>query len=267
MPSAVKYLQRRHKARRIIDDMFERAGQVNVIHYSCESFYDRADGSSPRITSIAVRNLDSGQTKSFSIHQMAERNRYSAAQLESHYDELEGEMLTEFFQFASNHAGYWWLHWNMRDINYGFAAIEHRCRVLGCNPVVIPESQRFDLARLLIDLFGTRYASHPRLEKLVEKNRMSTQQFLSGAEEAKAFQNREYVKLHQSTLKKVDVLANVAQRTWNVSLKTEASWRDQYGSPLIGVIEYATDHWLFKLLGLIGIIITVGAAIAAVLQQ
>lgn len=266
MPSAVKQLQRRRKARRTIDDIFDRAGQVNIIHYSCESFYDRPDGSSPRITSIAVRNLESGQTKSFSIHQMAERHRYNAAQLENHYDELECEMLAEFFEFTSNHTGYWWLHWNMRDINYGFAAIEHRCRVLGCNPVVIPESQRFDLARLLIDLFGTRYASHPRLEKLVAKNRMSTLQFLSGAAEAKAFEDGEYVKLHQSTLKKVDVMANIVQRTWNGSLKTEATWRDQYGSPLIGVVEAATDHWLFKLLGLVGILVTLGTALSALLQ-
>lgn len=265
MPSAVKQLQRRRKARRTIDDIFDRSGQVNVIHYSCESFYDRPDGSSPRITSIAVRNLESGQTKSFSIHQMAERHGYSADELEKHYDELECEMLSEFYQFVTNHGGYSWLHWNMRDINYGFAAIEHRCRVLGCDPVIIPDSHRIDLARLMIDLFGPRYASHPRLEKLVAKNRMSALQFLGGAEEAKAFENREYVKLHQSTLRKVDILANVAERTWNGNLKTEATWRDQYGSPLIGAVEAATDHWLFKLLGLICIFITLGTALAALL--
>ena len=44
-----------------------------VIHYSCESFYDRPEGQSPRITSIAVRRLDTGQTLSFSIYQVAER--------------------------------------------------------------------------------------------------------------------------------------------------------------------------------------------------
>jgi len=45
--------------------IFRRAAWV--IHYSCESFYDRPNGASPRITSIAVRKLDSGQTLSFSI--------------------------------------------------------------------------------------------------------------------------------------------------------------------------------------------------------
>ncbi len=55
-----------------LDSVFADAANTWVIHYSCESFYDRPNGASPRITSIAVRRLDSGQTLSFSIHQVAE---------------------------------------------------------------------------------------------------------------------------------------------------------------------------------------------------
>ncbi|WP_152537772.1 hypothetical protein [Agrilactobacillus composti] len=32
-----------------------------IIHYACESFYDKTDGSSPRITSIAVKKFDDEQ--------------------------------------------------------------------------------------------------------------------------------------------------------------------------------------------------------------
>ena len=59
-------------SRGVIDRLFADAANVWVIHYSCESFYERTDGRSPRITSIAIRKLDAGQTVSFSIHQVAE---------------------------------------------------------------------------------------------------------------------------------------------------------------------------------------------------
>ena len=45
-----------------LEGLFRDAANGSVIHYSCESFYDRPNGASPRITSIAVRKLDSAQT-------------------------------------------------------------------------------------------------------------------------------------------------------------------------------------------------------------
>ena len=48
---------------------------------------------SPRITSIAVRNLESGQTDSFSIHQIAEEKKLPFVEISNHYDaELEYAM-------------------------------------------------------------------------------------------------------------------------------------------------------------------------------
>lgn len=42
-----------------LDRIFAHPANVWVIHYSCESFYDRPEGRSPRITSIATRKLNS----------------------------------------------------------------------------------------------------------------------------------------------------------------------------------------------------------------
>lgn len=80
----------------VLDDLASDAENVSVIHYSGESFYDRPDGASPRITSIAVRKLDTGQTLSFSIHQVAERAGIAFAQIERSYDKLERMMLDAF---------------------------------------------------------------------------------------------------------------------------------------------------------------------------
>ena len=71
-----------------LEEVFQSPENTVVVHYSCESFFDRTDPHSPRITSIAVRNLDSGQTRSFPIHLVAER-RGLLGNIEQHYDELE----------------------------------------------------------------------------------------------------------------------------------------------------------------------------------
>jgi hypothetical protein len=149
MGQAWSKVQKRRQAKSKLAELMSKADQVIVIHYSCESFYERLDGSSPRITSIAVRNLESGQTTSFSIHQAAERNGYSATDLEQHYNELEKLMLDEFSEYVGLHKLHLWLHWNMRDINYGFPAIVHRHKVLKGEPEEIDESKLFDLSRLL----------------------------------------------------------------------------------------------------------------------
>ncbi len=94
MGSANRKIQRRKKAVSVLTELLNRPDQVIVIHYSCEGFYDRApDDTSPRITSIAVRNLESGQANSFSIHQMGEIKGYSVDEIEENYNELEKIML------------------------------------------------------------------------------------------------------------------------------------------------------------------------------
>ena len=157
--------------------MFATAPHVWIAHYSCESFYDRPQGRSPRITSIALRRLDNAQTVSFSIHRVAERAGVQFAEIEANYDGLERHMLDAFFDHVRHHRGFTYAHWNMRDINYGFAAIEHRYRVLGGDPAVIPDDSKVDLARVMIDIYGKGYAGHPRLETLMAQNHIKPLDF------------------------------------------------------------------------------------------
>lgn len=207
-----------------------------------------------------MRRLDSGQTESFSIHQVAERNKHDLANIDSDYDRFERQMLDEFFEFLKSRQNHQWVHWNMRDINYGFAALEHRHKVLGGTPTTIHESQRFDLSRLLVEIYGVGYIAHPRLENLLEKNSIGRIQFLTGAEEATAFIEKNYVALHQSTLRKVDVIANIAGRAHDRTLKTNASWWDLHGGSLKGAAEWLTAHWVWALV--VGIATMVSALVA-----
>lgn len=260
-------LRRRKRALRILDTLKDNPNSVLTVHYSCESFYDRPNGTSPRITSIAVRNWGSGQTYSFSIHQQAERSHKNAAELEAEYDSFERKMLDEFNKFSEKHDQYFWLHWNMRDINYGFPALEHRAKVLGIEPFSIPEDKRVDLSRVLVDLFGVRYMGHPRLTKLIEKNKITQRDFLTGQQEADAFDAKEYVKLHQSTLRKVDVLSNVLERTLDNSLETNARWEEIYGGYIPWFTEFIRTHWIVSLLGFLAAVLAIAQAIWGIFSR
>ena len=233
---------RRRQAKQTLDALFANAAQVSVIHYSCESFYDRPDGRSPRITSIAVRNLESGQTASFSIHQVAERQRLDPCEITSKYDSLESQMLEEFSAHIGGRQGMNYLHWNMRDVNFGFQALQHRASVHGIELHQIPETHRHDLSRLMVDLYGVGYVAHPRLENLLTLNEIKALDFLTGKQEADAFDDHEYVALHQSTLRKVDVLANLAGRANVGTLKTSATWWEVHGGSAREVLDWLVNH-------------------------
>ncbi|MEQ1772347.1 MAG: hypothetical protein ABL891_01075 [Burkholderiales bacterium] len=243
------------RAKQQLDAVFEQPEHSVVVHYSCESFYDRDNNPrSPRVTSIAVRNLDSGQTKSFSIHLIAER-RGLLDSIERHYDQLEREMLKDFCDDVRVRQHCKWIHWNMRDSNYGFEALENRMKTLGDTPVSVPEANRYDLSRLLVSIYGTGYVGHPRLEKLMTLNHVTPRDFLTGAQEAAAFEEKQFVKLHQSTLRKVDVLANLAGRAHAGDLKTLASWWEVNGRSIKAIGEWLREHWLIgALVAIAGIV-------------
>jgi hypothetical protein len=295
--SEISRVRERSKCRKRLNEIYDEAINAYVIHYSCESFY-APDGHSPlanstRVTSIAVRNLKSGQTKTWSIHKSAELSKQldnlselikvnaplatlgrnseiprtaSTARISEILDPLERDMLQGYFSFLHDHSDSTYVHWNMRDDNYGFSALEHRFRVLGGHPVILQDNKKFDLARELITLFGKRYAPHispkgrkGRLMSLIELNRIADTDALQGAEEALAFVNGEFIKLQQSTLRKVDVLSNIFDRTHDKSLKTNASFTDRYGIHPVAIMEVARNNPV-----ILGLIFFAGALTALV---
>jgi hypothetical protein len=86
------------------------------------------------------------------------------------------------------------------------------------------------------------------LTKLVELNNVSNKDFLTGADEAQAFLNKEYVKLHFSTLRKVDILADLAERADQGKLRTLATCKDFWPYYPQAVGEWFKEHWLASLI-------------------
>jgi hypothetical protein len=245
-PSADHMHQRkkRREALAVLQRISEHPENVLIVHYSCESFDKGETTSSPRVTSIAVRNLKSGHTDSFSIQQLAERRQLTALTIESQYDSLEHGMLREFYDFLERHKTHSWAHWNMRDTKYGFPAISHRFAVLGATASELPTERLIDLSRLFVALYGVGYVKHPRLESLMDLNHVSRVSFLTGEDEAAAFAAKDYSKVHQSTLRKVDNLANLVERAANGTLKTMSSWRERNGITLKEATLGVHEHWI-----------------------
>lgn len=227
----LRYYNRQKEAKEKIKDIFKNKNNVFIIHYSCESFYNIENGRTPRITSIVVKYLDSCNDVSFSIHKIAEIEDIS--DISEHYDAIEKKMLDEFYDFIKKHENYYWVHWNMKNINYGFEAIAHRYKVLGGNPTHIDNGKKINLAKLLYDIFGSKYIEKPRLYNIIALNKISEVDLLNGEQEAKAFNDHNFVKLHRSTLKKVNAIYNLLDLTYLNKLKTKASFVDKNGGILM----------------------------------
>lgn len=265
MGQTLRRIKTHRKAKEQINSFYDNNSHALIIHYSCESFYDIKEGKTPRITSIAIRYLNSAQTKSFSIHKIAELKKIANSDISENYDALEKDMLKDFYDFVKEHLTFRWIHWNMRDINYGFEALKHRATILGTKSIDIIDENKFDLARLLIEKYGKKYSGHPRLISILEMNKISSKHWLNGDEEAKAFEEKEFVKLHQSTLAKVDVIENILKLTAENDLKTKSKLMDVYGLYPQGLFELAKDNWMYSLI-LIIITTLIGIGITELLK-
>lgn len=239
---------KRKGAKETLKNICERRTNFLIVHYSCQSFYNIPEGKTPRITSIAVKYYDSSQTKSFSIHKVAETKNIPFDEIDAHYDTLERSMLDAFYDFINRHSRNSWIHLNMRDINYGFEAINHRYSVLGGVPTEIEDYLKIDLGRLLVDLYGNKYIEHPRFEMLCKKNNVTMMNFLSGKEEAEAFENCEYVRLHQSILRKVDNMQSIIERSFENDIKINSNLLEIYGLTPQSIFILMQEHWIFALI-------------------
>ena len=196
-----------------------------AIHYSCQSLNDENDGLSPRVTSIAIIHLGTLQPVSFSTHAIAEELKIEKSQLASEFDKVERKLLKEFGEFVLTRKDKCWIHWNMRNITYGFEHIEHRYRkLLKSDPPIILVENRINLNDLFERHYGADYAPHPRLPSLMELNGGKHRHVLTGAEEVAAFNSSQFIKMHQSTLAKVHFLATAAKLASTGKLKTKSHW-------------------------------------------
>ena len=191
-----------------LSEIRRNPSKFHIIHYSCQSLYDDNDGLSPRITSIVVNHFATEQTKSFSTHAIAEELHIEKQNVVPEFDKIEFELLRRFFEFVKDNNDKIWVHWNMRNLVYGFEHLEHRHTVLnGDVPKTIPIEMRVNLNDMIANRFGRKYVEDPKMLSLMTLNVGRHRHFLSGKEEVEAFKNSEYVRMHNSTLCKTGFYA------------------------------------------------------------
>ena len=207
-------------------DLEKHPERFYIIHYSSQSLFDAEAGNgagalSPRITSVVVRHYESGQTVSFATHTVAEYLGIPWDEIEDRYDEIERELLTHFYDFARDRRERFWVHWNMRNVTFGFEHLEHRYRVLTKKePPSIPVEVRINLNDALKDRYGSDYAPDPRMGSLMDLNGGRVQGFLAGKEESEAFKAKDFIRMNASTIAKVGFFSHVLSLALRGKLKT-----------------------------------------------
>jgi hypothetical protein len=217
--------------------------------------YDDNEGLSPRITSIAVTHYATEQTISFSTHAIAEEKNIARDNVKDRFDDIELQLLKSFYEFIRDRRDKYWIHWNMRNLTFGFEHLELRYRVLGgVDPPVIPVERRLNLNDLLAERFGSGYAQHPKLQSLMELNGGKHRHFLTGEEEVQAFINNDFIRMHNSTLVKVSFLHSVIRNLIRGTLSTASRG---FGVGLDKLFESRTA----KLVGLAGTLVTIAVGL------
>jgi hypothetical protein len=196
-----------------------------IIHYSSESLFDSDhQNMSPRITSIVVRHYATGQAVSFSLHTIAEYLGVSKEEVGLKYNEIERELLKQFYDFVLERRDRYWVHWNMRNVVFGFEHIEHRFRVLNQkDPPIIPVENRINLNDVLKRRYGSDYVDDPRMPTLMNLNGGLVQGFLTGKEESEAFAAKDFIRMHTSTIAKVGFFSFVIGSALKGRLRTSGS--------------------------------------------
>jgi hypothetical protein len=218
---------------------------LHIIHYSCENLNDNNENYSPRITSIAIIHISSHITHSFSMHIIAEEMDITRENITDHYNEIEKEMLKKFYDFVKNHQDALWLHWNMSNINYGFEAIAHRYKVLTKEDApTISDTKKFNLSHMILEIYGKECVDHPRMPNLMSLNGGMHRDILLGVDEVQAFKNKEYIKLHNSTMAKAGWFESMYYKLQKRKINTtRTNWINRTSS--------FVEHPYIKLLGVI----------------
>lgn len=242
------------------DDFFKsikrHPDRFYIIHYSSQALYDDGlDGLSPRITSIVVMHFSTRQTVSFALHAVAETLGIAKEDVEKNYDRIEGALLERFYSFVRDRREKYWVHWQMRNLTFGFEHLEHRYRSLtGKDAPVIPIEVRLNLSDILGRRYGNDFAPNPRMKSLMRLNGDLDQRFLDGAAEADAFKKMEFIRMNSSTISKVEFFHHVISEALAGTLRTAGNG---VGVFLDRTFESRTAKAIALISGAVGIVLAI----------
>jgi hypothetical protein len=229
---------------RQLRDILTSGSNLVCVHYACENFNQVKDRPAA-ISCVAIyRPVDNGikvfSLKTFATVGGAPRSRWSLFQrFVGGAPEMqhpgERRLLEAFYEELRNNSGTPVIHWNMNTALYGFTALASRYEFLTGQKVPYnpPPSQLHDLDAVMARRYGDNYAHHPKLKFTAELNSCNMRSFLSGAEEAQAFADRDYGRIELSTSRKASIIGHLLTRLCAGQLRTLTS---------AGTVEFANEH-------------------------
>lgn len=242
----------------------EDPSKVLFVHYSGSSTYEDDDygNISPIITSIVIKSLDGQTDKQFAIHLEADKADIPKDQIQDSYRELELRILKLYNDFVRRHLECFWIHWDMKNIHFGFEAIKHRYEKIFENLddyCEIPNNKKKNLRTIIEGMYGDNFVSGSDALKalmLCNSNSVEDPVYLSKDNESIQFESKNFIAVIKSVDLKVEFIKKATKKLSNKSLiilnkNTYAIFVDTINHPI-----FTFSGWT---IGLIGLILTIMA--------
>lgn len=210
----------RKTARYNLKKLVEDRSKVLFIHYSQSRTYneDEYGNISPIITSVVIKSLDDSIDKQFAIHFEADKADIPIEQIQDSYRDLELRILKAYNNFVIRHQNYIWVHWDMRNIHFGFDAIKHRYEKIFENLndyCEIPQNKKQNLRLIIEGIYGEDFVKGPDyLESLLRcnNNQISDQNYLSMDSESNYFEEKNFEIVIRSVDAKVEFIRKATNK-------------------------------------------------------
>jgi hypothetical protein len=169
---------------------------------------------------IACRALATGKEDIFAWHLDAEAEGIPPGAIPARQPELERLLLQAFLRYVEESPRTWWLHWDLRSIQYGFPALAQRAKALGLGKVSFPDRRMIDLAAVLKQALGDDYVAHRRLQSLIELNGINDYELLDVPGLTAAFRAGDYARMLRSLRRKLHCLKCIVELVARGALRT-----------------------------------------------
>ena len=244
----------------------EDPSKVLFVHYSQSNTFDDDDygNISPIITSIVIKSLDNQIDQQFAIHFEADKADIPIDEIQDSYRELELRILKGYNDFVKRHRECNWIHWDMKNIHFGFEAIKHRYeKIFGDlkDYNEIPINNKKNLRDIIEGMYGEEFVNGPdTLRSLLKcsSGNIDNNTYLSSNDESIEFEHKNFTNVIKSVDLKVDFIKKATNKL--IQRKLVVSNKNYYA-----IFVDTVNHPVFTFIGwgatIGGLILTVMALI------
>lgn len=241
-----------------LEKLIEDPSKVLCIHYSQSQTFDDDYGNiSPIITSIVIKSLDDKIDKQFAIHFEADKAGIPKDQIQDSYRELELRILKSFNDFVKRHGHCIWVHWDMKNIHFGFEAIKHRYEKIfeGLGDYYeIPSHNRRSLYRILEGMYGEGFVKGPdQFKELMTTNNSGVDHplYLAKLVESSEFEAKNFKSVIDSVDCKVEFIKKALKKLINRKLIIQN--KNRYAL-FIDIISHPIFNFIGLVVSLLGLL-------------